>query len=369
MTEILAAGRLRKSPFYESTVADGAKSFLTYNRMLIPRGYGDLYGEYWRLMHSVAMWDVAAQRQVQLKGPDAGRLAQILCARDLSKQQVNQGKYVAVCDHKGNILNDPIAQKISDDCFWLSIGNSDIWYWARCVAGERDLDVVVSEPDVSPLAIQGPKADDVAASLFGDWVRKLKYFWFDDAELEGIPLKVARSGWSKQGGFELYLLDGSKGDQLWSIVKEAGQPFDIGPGNPNPTERTESGLLNVDIDTDDLTNPFEVRMERFVDLDIENDVIGVKALRNIHSNGVKRHQLGIVLDVDQEPEAHSIWFEIERNGQVIGHMTHQAWSYRLDKLIGYALVSVSAAPGDDVQVRRTDGMQPAQLVQLPFPGA
>ena len=153
--------------------------------MLVPRGYGDREAEYWRL------------------------------------------------------INDPIALKIDDDCYWLSVGNSDIWFWARCVAGERGLDVEVGEPDVSPLAVQGPKAEDVVASLVGDWIRDLKYFWFGDAELEGIPLKIARSGWSKQGGFELYLMDGSKGDQLWQLVKEAGKPFDIGPGYPNPSERTE----------------------------------------------------------------------------------------------------------------------------------
>ncbi|MEM7289389.1 MAG: glycine cleavage system protein T, partial [Pseudomonadota bacterium] len=230
MVPIVSGGRLRKSPFYQSTVEEGAESFLTYNRMLIPRGYGDREAEYWRLMNGVSMWDVAVQRQVQIKGRDAERLVQALCVRDLSRQKTQQGKYVAVCNHYGTLINDPIAMKIYEDCFWLSIGNSDIWLWAQCVAGERSLDVDVSEPDVSPLAVQGPKAEDVVASLFGDWVRDLKYFWFDDAVLEGIPLKVARSGWSKQGGFEIYLMDETKGDRLWQIVKEAGKPFDIGPG-------------------------------------------------------------------------------------------------------------------------------------------
>ncbi|MEM6422878.1 MAG: glycine cleavage system protein T, partial [Pseudomonadota bacterium] len=140
MVEIVAAGRLRRSPFYRSTIEAGAESLLTYNRMLIPRGYGDREAEYWRLINGVSMWDVAAQRQVQLKGPDAARLAQALCVRDLSGQQVGQGKYVAICDHRGTLINDPIALKLAEDCYWLSIGNSDIWFWARCVAGERGLD-------------------------------------------------------------------------------------------------------------------------------------------------------------------------------------------------------------------------------------
>jgi len=237
VTKILPAGRLRHSPFYEATLRDGAEAYLPYNRMLIPRGYGDPEAEYWRLINGVSMWDV----QVQLKGPDAARLAQMLCVRDLSGQEIGQGKYVALCSHHGVLLNDPIALKVSDDTYWLSIGDSDIWFWAACVAGERDFNVEISEPDVSPLAIQGPKAEDVVAAILGDWVRDLRYFWFADAVLEGIPLKVVRAGWSKQGGFELFLMDGRKGNQLWQLVKEAGRPFDIGPGYPNPSERTESG--------------------------------------------------------------------------------------------------------------------------------
>ncbi|MEM9441584.1 MAG: glycine cleavage T C-terminal barrel domain-containing protein [Pseudomonadota bacterium] len=366
MPPIVSAGRLRNSPYYESTIAEGAEAFLTYNRMLIPRGYGDREAEYWRLINSVSMWDVAVQRQVQLKGPDAARLAQILCTRNLSKQQIGQGKYVAVCDHLGTLINDPIALKIDDNCYWLSIGNSDIWFWARCVAGERRLNVEVSEPDVSPLAVQGPKAEDVVASLVGDWVRSLKYFWFRDAMLGDIPLKVARSGWSKQGGFELYLMDGSKGDHLWQLVKEAGKPFDIGPGYPNPSERTESGLLNWGVDTDEMTNPFEVRMGTYVDLDLDDDVIGIKALRRIKAEGIRRHQLGIIADRNYENEDQSIWLEIEKDGVVIGHMTHKAWSYRLQAMIGYALVSIDANPGDAIEVLENGRRVSGSLSELPF---
>ena len=366
MAEILSAGRLRKSPYYLSTIAEGAESLLTYNRMLIPRGYGDREAEYWRLINGVSMWDVAAQRQVQLKGPDAARLAHLLCTRDLSTQAVNQGKYVAICDHSGVLINDPIALRIDEDCFWLSVGNSDIWFWARCVAGERRLNVTVSEPDVSPLAVQGPKAEDVVAAMFGNWVRDLKYFWFGDAEIEGIPLKIARSGWSKQGGFELYLMDGTKGDRLWQIVKEAGAPLDIGPGYPNPSERTESGLLNFGTDTDENTNPFEVRLEKFVDLEIDDDVIGIKALRRIRAEGVKRHQLGIVLGDEEEKEDQSIRLDIVKEGKVIGHMTHKAWSYRLERMIGYALVSVNVQPGDTVEVIKDGGRVEGTLAALPF---
>lgn len=366
MAHIVSAGRLRKSPFYQSTIDEGAETLLTYNNMLVPRGYGDREAEYWRLLNGVSMWDVAVQRQVQLKGPDAAKLAQVLCVRDLSAQKIGQGKYVAICDHNGTLINDPIAMKVADDCYWLSIGNSDIWFWARCVAGERGLNVDVSEPDVSPMAVQGPKAEDVVAAIFGDWVRELRYFRFKDAQIDGIPVTIMRAGWSKQGGFEIFLRDGTKGDQLWQIVKEAGKPFEIGPGYPNPSERTESGLLNYGTDTDGTTNPFEVRMGKFIDLDISDDVIGVRALRKIKANGVKRHQLGIILEGDEEAEDQSIWLDIQKDGVVIGHMTHKAWSYRLRRMIGYALVSFEAQPGDAVQVMNDSGPVQGALIEVPF---
>ncbi|MEM8581418.1 MAG: glycine cleavage T C-terminal barrel domain-containing protein, partial [Pseudomonadota bacterium] len=244
--------------------------------------------------------------------------------------------------------------------------NSDIWFWARCVAGERKLDVHVSEPDVSPLAVQGPKAEDSVANLLGDWVRDLKFFWFRDAEIEGIPLKVVRAGWSKQGGYELFLLDGSKGDRLWRLVKEAGQPHGIGPGYPNPSERTESGLLNWGIDTDLATNPFEVRLNRFVDLDVPDDVIGVTALRRIKSEGIRRHQLGIKMGAAEEPEDQSISLRVEKDGRLVGRVTHKAWSYRLQRMIGYALVEIDAQAGDHVQVVSENATMDAELCSLPF---
>jgi len=363
---IVSAGRIRQSPFHEAVVAEGAESFVVYNRMLIPRGFGDREAEYWRLINDVSMWDVAAQRVVQIQGPDAGELVQALSTRDLSNQDVGQGKYVALCNHSGQLINDPIVSKVTDNCYWLSIADSDIWMWSHAVAGERGFHVEISEPDVSPLAIQGPKAEQVVTSLLGDHVRDLKYFWFKDAALDGIPLKVARSGWSKQGGFELYLLDQSKGTALWNLVKEAGQPHGIGPGYPNPSERTESGLLNWDADCDLNTNPFEVGMERFVDLTLDTSCIGIQALRSLKAKGIERHRLGIKLDGDYAPENQSVWHQLWKGDVPIGKMTNQAWSYRLQQMIGLALVSVEAQPGDSVLVEDGKNKTRGELVSLPF---
>lgn len=255
-----ASARLRRSPYHDAILAAGVSSFTTYNRMLLPTGFGDPEAEYWRLVNDVSMWDVAVERQIEIKGPDAACLTQVLSPRRLDRCVVGQGKYVPICNHRGTIINDPIVLKLADDRFWLSIADSDMLFWSRAIAAERNFQVDICEADVSPLAVQGPKADDVVASIFGDWVRELKHFWFRDATVNGIPLMVARSGWSKQGGYELYLMDGSRGTELWDIVREAGEPFNIGPGNPNACERVESGLLSWGGDTDEHTNPYEIRM-------------------------------------------------------------------------------------------------------------
>lgn len=366
MSEIAPHTRLRPSPYYQSTIEEGVTSFTPYNQMLIPLGYGNPDAEYDRLMNGVSQWDVGGQRQIQLKGPDAARLAQILSPRDLSKHVVGQGKYVPMCNHEGTLINDPVVNKLADDLFWISIADSDIKLWARGIAAERGLNVEISEPDVSPMAIQGPKSADVVASIFGDQIRELKYFWFMDGEVDGIPLKIARSGFSKQGGFELYLMDGTRGTDLWNIVREAGQPYDIGPGYPTPGERIESGLLSCGGDSDDTTNPFEVRLERYVDLDVDDEVVGIKALRKIKAEGVKRHQLGLVLQGSEPSENHARWYDIVANGQKVGDMTNGTWSRKLQHNIGYALISRDFNPGDIVQVHKNGAEITAELCNLPF---
>ena len=366
MFGITPSARLRPSPFYEATVSEGVTAFTTYNHMLMPTSFGQPEAEYWRLIQGVSLWDVAVERQVELRGRDAGRLAQILCARDLSKCVVGQGKYVPLCDHRGTLINDPILLKLAEDHYWLSIADSNIWFWARAIAAERRLEVAVSEPDVSPLAVQGPKAADVVAAVCGDWIRELKYFWFRETRIDGIPVVVARSGWSKQGGYEVYLRDGTQGTRLWNIFREAGKPWDIGPGSPNFCERVESGLLSYGGDTDDRTNPFEVRLGKYIDLGAPDDVVGIQALRRLHAAGPTRHQLGVVLEGEEPTAFGFLWHPIFRDGRKVGDLTNCAWSYRLRRNIGFALISVECAAGDRVEVVKDGKHVTGTLTTLPF---
>jgi aminomethyltransferase len=359
--------RIRRSPYFDATVAAGVTSFTVYNHMYMPTSYGDPMGEYWRLIRGVTMWDVACQRQVELTGEEAGRLAQILCPRKLEAMKIGQGWYVPVCDHHGVLLNDPILLKLAEDRYWLSIADGDLLLWAKAVAAERSLAVTVNEPDVSPLAVQGPKAVEVMIDLFGDDVRSLGYFRFRETELDGIPLLLARSGWSKQGGFELYLRDGARGTELWNRIAQAGAPYDIGPGSPNGTERVESGLLSFGGDTDAATNPFEVRLGKYVDLDAPDDTIGIRALRAIDASGAQRRQLGVVLDQGGRMGLHDRHSQVFKDDTPVGQMTTNTWSPRLEKNIGICLVWAGLVPGDTVTVELPGGKRiEGEMCELPF---
>ncbi len=362
--EITIGPRAAKSPFFDATVAAGATGFTIYNHMYMPTGYGDPEGEYWRLIDGVAMWDVACERQVELAGPDAGRLADTLATRDLSELKPGIGRYTCLCDHRGRLHNDPVALRVEEDLWWFSIADNDSLLFARAVAGERGLDVEVREPDVSPLAIQGPKAMVVAAALLGDWVHDLGYFHFRACEVQGIPLVVQRSGFSKQGGVELYLRDGTRGLHLWDLVAEAGRPYAIAAGTPNTIERLESGLFNFGSDNDADTNPFELALERYVDLDAEADFVGKAALRRLAGRPPARRRTGAMLDGPPLGTT-SAKCPVRRGGETVGFVGGHAFSPRLQANVAVALIETTALAAGDLVAETEAG--PRALEPRAFP--
>jgi aminomethyltransferase len=357
---------VRKSPFFDATVADGVKSFSVYNHVFAPAHFGDPVGEYQALIDNVVIWDVACERQVELAGPDAEQLMRYLTTRDITVTAVGQGKYVPVCDYDGNLINDPVLLKLADDCFWLSIADSDILLWTKGIAAERGLDVRVTEPDASPLGVQGPRADDVVADLFGDWVRELKYFWFRETELDDIPILLARSGWSKQGGFELYLRDAERGTELYNRVKEAGASYGIVPSAPSDIERVESGLLSYGADARYGVNPFEAGLGAFVGLDRDDDFVGKAALKRIAEEGVRRRRVGFVIGGDRISGI-SEWHDVQLGQDVVGTVTEAVFSPRLDRNIAVGMLASEIADNEQrLETNFGDGRRSVNVAALPF---
>jgi aminomethyltransferase len=359
--------QIRRSPYFDATVRWGARGFSVYNHMYIPRDYGDPEQNFWNLVNAAILCDVAAERQVEVTGPDAAEFVQFLTPRDLSKMAVGQCKYVLVTNADGGILNDPVLLRLADDRFWFSLSDSDILLWAQGVAVHSGMDVTIREPDVSPLQLQGPQSGHVMVELFGESISDLQYYWLREVELNGIPLVVSRTGWSSELGYELYLQDGSRGDELWEAIMAAGAPFGLQPGHTSSIRRIEGGMLSYHADADSSTNPFELGLDRLVSLDTDADFIGKAALRRIRDEGVTRRQVGLVIDGPRFRGPNTSFWPVTREGEPVGRVTSAVHSPRLEQNIALAMVSVESAElGTEVEVVTDSGPTRATVVERPF---
>ena len=359
--------QIRKSPYFDATVRWGAQGFSVYNHMYIPRDFGDPEQNFWNLVDQAILCDVAVERQVEITGPDAAKFTQMLTCRDLSKMAVGQCKYILITNADGGILNDPILLRLAENHFWISLADSDILLWAQGVAVHSGLNVQITEPDVSPLQLQGPNSGLIMQELFGDSITDLKYYWLRELELDGIPLVVSRTGWSSELGYELYLRDGSKGDQLWELIMAAGASHGLKPGHTSSIRRIEGGMLSYHADADIDTNPFELGFDRLVNLDMDAEFIGKAALRKIKQEGPMRKQVGLVLDCAPLTGPNTTFWAIQQDGATIGKVTSAVYSPRLKQNIALAMVATNAAiMGAEVEVLTNSGAVKATMVERPF---
>ena len=359
--------QIRKSPYFDATVKWGATGFSVYNHMYIPRDFGNPEQNFWNLIKKSILCDVAVERQVEITGPDAYKFIQLLTPRDLSKLSVRQCKYVLIVNNDGGILNDPVLLRLAENHFWLSLADSDVLLWAQGVAVNSGLDVKISEPDVSPLQLQGPTSQEIMVKLFGEDIRELKYYWLREYELDGIPLIVSRTGWSSELGYEIYLRDGSRGNELYEKIMEAGKEHGIQPGHTSSIRRIEGGMLSYHADADINTNPFELGFDRLVNLDTDINFIGKEALKKIKQEGIKRKQVGLIIDCDPLSGPNTTFWPIEKDGKKIGKVTSAVYSPRLKKNIALAMIEINYSElGNQLDVQTHEGKYSATIVEKPF---
>lgn len=365
--------QIRKSPYFNATVRWGVKGFSVYNHMYIPRDFGDPEQNFWNLVNNAILCDVGVERQVEITGPDAVKFVQMLTSRDLSKMAVGQCKYILITNAEGGLLNDPILLRLDENRFWISLADSDILLWAQGIAVFAGMDVTIREPDVSPLQLQGPKSGEIMKALFGDSIMDLKYYWLRHVELDGIPLVVSRTGWSSELGYELYLQDESRGDELWEKIMAAGKPFGLKPGHTSSIRRIEGGMLSYHADADINANPYELGLDRLVNLDIAADFIGKAALRKIRDQGPGRKQVGLIIDGEPLKGPNTSFWAIKKDGAIIGKVTSAVYSPRLQQNIALAMVAKEHANlGAEVQVVNRSGVvneagtSRAIVVERPF---
>ena len=359
--------QIRKSPYFDSTVKWGATGFSVYNHMYIPRDFGSPEKNFWNLIETAILCDVAVERQVEITGPDAYKFTQLLTPRDLSKLSIGQCKYVLITNNEGGILNDPVLLRLAKNHFWLSLADSDVLLWAQGVAVNSGLNVKITEPDVSPLQLQGPNSGKIMVKLFGENIKDLKYYWLREYNLDEIPLIVSRTGWSSELGYEIYLRDGSKGNELYEKIMAAGKDHGLQPGHTSSIRRIEGGMLSYHADADINTNPFELGLDRLVNLDNEADFIGKEALKKIKKEGIKRKQVGLELDCEPLKGPNTTFWSIIKDNKKIGKVTSAVYSPRLKKNIALAMIEINESKiGSQFKVSTNNGEINCTIVEKPF---
>ncbi|MGH2763516.1 MAG: glycine cleavage T C-terminal barrel domain-containing protein [Thermoleophilaceae bacterium] len=372
---VLLYSRIRKSPYFYASRRHDPKLYSVYNHHYHPRHYGDPVEEYWQLLNGVTLWDVGgAERQIEISGPDAFELTNLLVARDLNKCAVEQCKYVFLCLPDGGIINDPVLLRVEENRFWLSLADSDVELWARGVAYKSGHDVTVKEIDVGPVQVQGPKSKDVMVDLFGEEILEIPYYFMRPFEVNGMKVLVSRTGYTAELGFEIYLYDASRnGVKLWEAVLEAGRPHDLAVIGPCHIRRIEGGILALGSDMWYDTNPYEVGMgyDWMVDLEQGSDFIGKEALHRIKREGPKRRLVGVEIEGDPVGSYNDgsmvDVFPVHKGGARIGEVTSACHSPRLEKNIGYAMVPIEHSElGTELEVERPGATVGAVVVQMPF---
>jgi aminomethyltransferase len=359
--------RVRKSPFFDSTRKDGAKAFTVYNHMYMPTGYAGTAAEYNSLVNDVTMWDVSCERQIEINGPDALELVRMLTPRNVENCEFGKCLYVILTDHNGGIINDAVLLRLKSNQFWISPGDGDVLLWIQGVAIGSGLDVEVFEPDVSPLQIGGPKAPALIHKIFNGEHDDLRFYRARETSVSGIPMVIARTGWSGEISYELYLQDGKRGNDLWEIVKEAGQEFNVVPAAPNTIRSIEGGLLSYVSDITRNCSPFTIGLDRLVDVDQEFEFIGKAALKKIKQDGPARKLVGIELSGDAIKLPPEQPWPVFSAGDEVGAVSRCIFSPRLGKNIGFANVpSDMSALGTTLTVKSLLGDLTATVSHFPW---
>ena len=337
---IAKSRRLRGTPYTSRIEKQGATAYTVYNHMLLPAAFGSVEDSYHHLKEHVQVWDVAAERQVEISGKDSAKLVQLMTCRDLSKSKDGRCYYCPILDDTAGIINDPVVLRINENKWWISIADSDVILFAKGLAIGHKFDVNIVEPNVDIMAVQGPKSFKLMEKVFGEKITKLKFFGFDYFDFQGDKHLIAQSGWSKQGGYEIYVENTQSGLKLYDYLFEIGKEFNIKPGCPNLIERIESALLSYGNDMDNNDNPYECGFDKYINLDSDVIFLGKEKLKKIKSEGIKRKLMGVKLDLDAISLTGSLNLTDDQNN-IIGELRSACYSPYFKKVIGIAMIKKS----------------------------
>ena len=349
--QMLISTRVRKSPYWHLSVEAGCWRCTVYNRMYHPRGYvkpedGGAMVEYDALVNHVTMWNVAVERQIRVKGPDALKFTNYVITRDASRIEVMNGKYVILCNSKGGVLNDPILLRVAEDEFWFSLSDSDIMFFLQGVNHDKKFDVTIDEIDAAPVQIQGPKSVDLMADLVGEAVRDIPYYGLMEAKVGGRDCIISQTGFTGEKGYEIYLKDATLyADDMWNAVLETGKKHSLRVIAPAHHRRIAAGILSWGQDLDSETYPFQCNLGYQVPRKKTDDYIGKEALEAMRAKmeaGDKPYSnqlVGFVLGGKPiEEYAPDFWLVSEDGSTPNGYLTSPWYSPELETNIAMGYV-------------------------------
>ena len=335
--EISKNRRVKVTPYTSRLESYGVGGYTVYNHMLLPTHFKSLEDEYFHLKKDVQLWDVSVQKQIEVSGSDSYKLVQLMTCRDLSGAKVFKCYYVPLIDGNGNMINDPLVLKVEDMKWRICIADSDVLLYAKGIADSMNLNVQIHETEISTLAVQGPKSLDVMKKVFGDEIGKLKFFNFNYFKFEGIDFMISKSGFSKQGGYEIYVENLKSGLKLYDYIIKVGKKFNLKPGCPNVIERIEGALLSYGNDMDNNDNPLECGLDKFVHLENDIDFLGKEKLIKIKENGINKKLMGVKINLDKINLRSAIHLTI--GDKIIGEIRSAVFSPTFKMVIGIAMIN------------------------------
>ena len=359
--------RIRKSPYFDSNIKYGVTGFTVYNKMYLPTGFSGPEKEYESLINDVTFGDFAAERQIEINGPDAYKFVRYIQPRNLEKCEIGFCKYILLTDQNGGIINDACLLRLEENKFWISPGDGDVILWLQGLAINSNMDVSIHEPDASPLQISGPKSGKLIQKLFNGEHDDLGYYKARQTSLDDIPMVIARTGWSGELSYELYLQDRKLGNKLFDMVHDAAVEFNGRVIAPNTIRTIEGGILSYGSDFGREHNPFTIGLGRLVDVDQETDFIGKEALKKIKENGLTEKLVGLELEGDAIKKAPENFWRVTNDDKKIGRVSRAFFSPRLQKNIALAIVNIDfSEEGTEIIVESPNGNYPGKVVKLPW---
>ena len=308
------------------------------------------------LKRAVQIWDLASERVLEVSGPEARRLVRHLTPRHLGSALRDRRAYAPVCAPGGGMLGDPMVLRLDAERWWLT-GAADLGPWIEGLARALSADARVEAPDVHPLAVQGPLAEELVSRVLGPGVRRIGPMGWRRVPFGGGAPVVARSDYTRQGGFEIAVEGRHRAAPLWDALAQAGRDLDLRVAAPNPIARIEGGLLLFGADVGPDVTPFEAGLGRLCDG--THDHVGRAALEAAREPA--RMVRPVEIDGPPLPPPEAPW-RLTAGDARAGRVTSAAWAPEHGVHVAIATVAREHwEPGTPVLAHVPGGPRPARV--------